>query len=63
MAIDPKLMQWIASVLLVLSGVQNLVIVGRANTAVKLRLIGGVIALAAVSFGVLMIVNLLGVRI
>jgi hypothetical protein len=63
MAIDPKLTLWIAAVLLVLSGVQNLVIVGRANTAAKLRLVAGLIALAAIAFGVVMIVNLLGVKI
>jgi hypothetical protein len=63
MALDPKLTLWIAAVLLVLSGVQNLVIVGRANTAAKLRLVAGLIALAAIAFGVLMIVGLLGVKI
>jgi hypothetical protein len=63
MLIDPKMTQWIASVLLVLSGVQNLVIVGRASTGLKLRLVGALIALAAIGFGVLMIINLMGVRI
>ncbi len=63
MALDPKLTLWIAAMLLVLSGVQNLVIVGRANTAAKLRLVAGLIALAAIAFGVLMIVGLLGVKI
>ncbi len=63
MGLDPKLTLWIAAVLLVLSGVQNLVIVGRASTAAKLRLGAGLIALAAIAFGVLLIVNLLGAKI
>jgi hypothetical protein len=61
--LDPVMMQWIASVLLVLSGVQNLVIVGRIGTALKLRTVGGLIALASIGFGVLMIIGLLGVKI
>ena len=63
MLIDPKTVQWVASLLLVLSGVQNLVIVGRGSSGMKLRLIGGLIALAAIGFGVWMIINLMGVRI
>jgi hypothetical protein len=63
LAIDAKLTLWIAALLLVLSGVQNLVIVGRGATPAKLRWIGGLIALAAVGFGVLMIITLLGVKI
>ena len=63
MRLDPQIVQWIASMLLVLSGIQNLVVVGRPNTAIKFRIIGGIIALAAIGFGVLMIITLLGVRI
>jgi hypothetical protein len=63
MILDPKLMQWIAGVLLVLSGVQSLVVAARASMSGGLRGLSFLIALAAAGFGVLMIVTLLGAKI
>jgi hypothetical protein len=63
MMLDPKLMQWIASVLLVLSGVQSLVVAARASMSGNLRGWSFLIALAAAAFGVYMIVILLGAKI
>jgi hypothetical protein len=63
MMLDPKLMQWIASVLLVLSGVQSLVVAARASMSGSLRSLSFLIALAAAAFGVYMIVVLLGAKV
>ena len=58
------MMQWIASVLLVLSGVQNLVVVSRASMRGGVaRPVGALIAFAATAFGIYMIVNLLGAKV
>jgi multisubunit Na+/H+ antiporter MnhB subunit len=63
MLLDPKLMQWIASVLLVLSGVQSLVVAARASMSGSLRSLSFLIALAAAGFGVYMMIILLGAKI
>jgi hypothetical protein len=63
MALDPKLIQWIASVLLVLSGVQGLVGVGAHRSGGAVRAFGALISLASAVFGVYMIVTLLGAKV
>ncbi len=61
MILDPKLVQWISSGLLLLSGVQGLAMAARfRGMGIGLRLLSFLIALAAIAFGILMIVNLLG---
>ena len=63
MTLDPKLLQWITSVLLVLSGVQNLVVANRTGMRGGLRALSFLIAIAATAFGIYMIVNLIGVKV
>jgi hypothetical protein len=61
--IDPKLLQWAAALLLILSGVQNLVGLNtHRGVSGGLRALGALIGLAATAVGILLIVNLMGVR-
>jgi hypothetical protein len=64
MRLDPLTTQWIASLLLVLSGVQGLVLANAARAGSSAaRMLATVIALATIAFGIFMIVTLLGARI
>jgi hypothetical protein len=64
MLIDPKLLQWAAGLLLILSGVQNLVGINvQRGLRAGLRVFGAVVSLAAITVGVLIMINLIGVRV
>jgi hypothetical protein len=64
MRLDPVTTQWIASLLLVLSGVQGLVLANASRAGSRAaRILASVIGAVTTAFGIWMIVTLLGARI
>jgi hypothetical protein len=63
MTLDPKMIQWIASALLLIVGVQSLASSARhRGMGGGLRALSILIALASAGFGVFMVINLLGAK-